>query len=123
MRTEYALYFLTVTAALVFVITGCGDSASNLQPNRPGTDVSSDSGGAAVEPTNAGNPDEIPGQALCPVMGGKINKAIFTDYKGKRIYFCCPPCVKTFESDPEKYMKALEEMENNPAQAPSESGK
>ena len=39
-------------------------------------------------------------QTTCPVMGGKINKELFADYDGKRIYFCCPGCVKKFEADP-----------------------
>ena len=31
-------------------------------------------------------------QTVCPVMGGVINKDLYVDYKGKRIYFCCPDC-------------------------------
>ena len=47
-------------------------------------------------------------QTKCPVLGSPVNKNIYTDYKGKRIYFCCPPCVQEFKKDPEKYMKQLE---------------
>lgn len=47
-------------------------------------------------------------QKKCPVMGGSINKDIYLDYKGKRVYFCCPACPKEFEKDPEKYIKKLE---------------
>ena len=47
-------------------------------------------------------------QTTCPVMGGEINKEIHTDYKGKRIYFCCEPCVDMFLKVPEKYSKKLE---------------
>ena len=112
MNTEYALYLLAFAAALVLIPAGCGDSESNLQQNPPIPEDSPDSAGAPTRAPEIDNPAEIPGQALCPVMGGKINKAIFTDYNGKRIYFCCPPCVKAFESDPEKYMKALEKMSN-----------
>ncbi len=49
-----------------------------------------------------------PNQVKCPVMGSSINKKIYTDYKGKRIYFCCPPCVQDFKKNPEKYMKKIE---------------
>ena len=28
-------------------------------------------------------------QKICPVMAGPIDKNIYTDYKGKRVYFCC----------------------------------
>lgn len=46
-------------------------------------------------------------QTTCPVMGGAINKSVYTDYKGKRVYFCCPMCIDTFKKDPEKYMKKM----------------
>jgi YHS domain-containing protein len=46
-------------------------------------------------------------QTTCPVMGGAIDKKVYTDYKGKRIYFCCPGCIATFKKDPEKYLKVL----------------
>ena len=48
-------------------------------------------------------------QTLCPVMGGKINKNVYADYQGKRVYFCCPGCVAKFKSDPAGYVKKLEE--------------
>jgi len=40
-------------------------------------------------------------------MGGAINKAIFTEYKGKKVYFCCSPCKEKFEQEPEKYIAKL----------------
>ena len=46
-------------------------------------------------------------QTDCPVMGGAINKAIFTEYKGKKVYFCCSPCKEKFEQEPEKYIAKL----------------
>jgi YHS domain-containing protein len=49
-------------------------------------------------------------QTNCPVMEGTINKNIYADYKGKRVYFCCPPCLKAFKKDPDTYMKKLEEQ-------------
>ena len=47
-------------------------------------------------------------QTLCPVMGGKINKDVYADYEGKRVYFCCKSCIDVFNKDPEKYIAALE---------------
>jgi len=49
-----------------------------------------------------------PNQVKCPVMGGAANKRVYTDYEGKRIYFCCPPCIQQFKRNPEKYMKQFE---------------
>ena len=48
-------------------------------------------------------------QEYCPVMGNKVNKEIYTDYNGKRVYFCCSGCIDTFKKDPEKYMEKMKE--------------
>ena len=48
-------------------------------------------------------------QTTCPVMGGEINKEIYTDYEGKRVYFCCKGCIGEFKKDPAKHIKKLEE--------------
>ncbi len=55
-------------------------------------------------------------QKLCPVMGGLVNKEIFVDYNGRRIYFCCNGCPDTFKKDPEKYLKIVDKQlkETNP---------
>jgi YHS domain-containing protein len=47
-------------------------------------------------------------QKTCPVMGGKINKDIYADYEGKRVYFCCDACISTFKKDPAKYVTKIE---------------
>ena len=46
-------------------------------------------------------------QTECPVMGGAINKALFTEYKGKKVYFCCDGCKEKFEEAPEQYIAKL----------------
>jgi len=46
-------------------------------------------------------------QTTCPIMGGAIDKKLFTEYKGKKVYFCCPGCKLKFEEDPEKYIAKL----------------
>ncbi|MBF0300130.1 MAG: YHS domain-containing protein [Oligoflexia bacterium] len=46
-------------------------------------------------------------QTKCPVLEGTIDKKLFVDYKGKRIYFCCAGCEKDFNKDPEKYLKKM----------------
>ena len=48
-------------------------------------------------------------QTICPVMKGrKINKNLYVDHQGKRVYFCCQSCVSVFKNNPDKYMKQLE---------------
>ena len=47
-------------------------------------------------------------QTVCPVMGGKINKAEYADVKGKRIYVCCAGCIAKIKADPDQYIKQME---------------
>ncbi len=46
-------------------------------------------------------------QTTCPIMGTVINKALFTEHKGKKVYFCCSPCEEKFEAEPDKYIAKL----------------
>jgi YHS domain-containing protein len=48
-------------------------------------------------------------QTTCPVLAGNIDKSVYADYQGKRIYFCCKGCDAEFNKNPEKYMKKLQE--------------
>ncbi len=50
-------------------------------------------------------------QTTCPVMGGKINKNIFVEHKGRKVYFCCAGCEGKFEADPEKYISKLPQFQ------------
>ena len=67
-------------------------------------------------------------QTVCPVMGGKINKNLFVDSNGKRVYVCCPGCLGDLKADPAKYISKLEQagvvLEKTPASvAPSAAAK
>ncbi|CAK8720693.1 YHS domain-containing protein [Candidatus Electrothrix laxa] len=56
----------------------------------------------------AGNVFAAP-QTKCPVMGGDINKEVYADHEGKRVYFCCAACLPQFKENPEKYLAKLKE--------------
>lgn len=58
-------------------------------------------------------------QTHCPVMGGEINREVFTDHNGKRIFFCCEDCQGKFKADPESYLKKLKEQGIDLEDAPS----
>jgi len=49
-------------------------------------------------------------QTICPIEGGKIDKKLFADYDGKRVYFCCAMCPPVFNKDPAKYIKKMEDQ-------------
>jgi len=67
----------------------------------------------AVEKSSKGTPQEY-----CPVMGGKIDKNVYADYEGKRVYFCCTSCKQEFMKNPEKYIKKLEDQGVDIAKTP-----
>ncbi len=46
-------------------------------------------------------------QTSCPIMDSPINKALFVEYKGKKVYFCCPGCEEKFTAEPAKYVAKL----------------
>lgn len=54
----------------------------------------------------AGNMQGTP-QAKCPVMGGNINRDVYVDHEGYRIYFCCPGCDGKFRKDPDVYIQQM----------------
>lgn len=62
--------------------------------------------GVRPEPL-AGTAGEMKPQTHCPVMGGEVNKEVYVDYKGQRIYFCCPGCDGAFQKEPEKYLEKM----------------
>jgi len=91
-KTQFgtALALIIFFAAGVFLVTGCKKKSEPAKPAEAKQVVS-----------------EATEQTTCPVMGGAINKDIYTEYKGKKVYFCCPGCKGTFEKEPEKYMSKL----------------
>jgi len=83
--------------AVMLVFSGCKKKSEPVPPSsqaEAAKDVS-----AAVE------------QTTCPVMGGAIDKNVFVEYKGKKVYFCCPACKGEFEKDPEKYISKLPQFQ------------
>ncbi len=50
-------------------------------------------------------------EAKCPVSGEKISKEAAVEYRGGKVYFCCPACVPKFKKDTAKYeVKANEQL-------------
>jgi len=70
--------------------------------------------GFAGEPTSQAGKQQV----ACPVQGGKINKNLYVDYQGQRIYFCCPECIPIFKKNPEAYLKKMREQGVVPEKTP-----
>lgn len=62
-------------------------------------------------------------QVACPVQGGKINKDLYVDYQGQRVYFCCPQCIPIFKKNPEAYLKKMREQGVFPEKSPGGNNK
>jgi YHS domain-containing protein len=110
-RTKHhvVVWYLGLCLVVAGLITLAGCKESEPEPSVPSSesvaDAISDAGGdklvSAIE------------QKTCPVMvGNPINKDLFTEYKGKKVYFCCPACKPKFEADPEKYLAKLPQFKN-----------
>ena len=53
-------------------------------------------------------------QTTCPIMGGAINKDLYVDKDGKRIYMCCAGCTYEITNNFEEMIKKLEENGEKP---------
>lgn len=69
---------------------------------------------AAADPGAPGKP-----QTVCPIMGSNINKDLYLDYQGQRVYFCCPACIEIFKKDPEKFLQTMKDQGVTPEKAPA----
>ncbi|MEJ5329005.1 MAG: YHS domain-containing protein [Desulfobaccales bacterium] len=67
-----------------------------------------------------GQPAGSQPQILCPVMGAQVNRGIYVDYQGQRIYFCCAACIDLFKKNPEKYLQEMKKAGVSPEKAPSD---
>ena len=80
-----------VAVVMVWGVVGCNKSTTQAS-----------TGGAVAGAVKA--------QTVCPVSGDKIDKALFADANGKRVYFCCAACLPKFKEDPAKYIKKMEDQ-------------
>jgi YHS domain-containing protein len=49
-------------------------------------------------------------QTVDIMSGNPVKSNIYSDYKGKRVYFCCEESKRRFELDSEAWMKRAEEL-------------
>lgn len=56
-------------------------------------------------------------QKKCPVLGGVINPKLYYQYKGQKIYVCCPGCIGTVKKNPEIYLKKIQKEQKEIVEA------
>ena len=54
---------------------------------------------------------EMTEQKMCPIMDAPVNKEFYTEYQGKKVYFCCPGCEDVFLKNPEDYLDKLPQFQ------------
>ena len=106
LKKQFKLIFLSGCALLLLTLVSNGCRKSNPSP-APSTPATTTQGQAATTAESAKETASTIEQTTCPVTGEKINKNIFTEYKGKKVYFCMESCKEAFEKDPEKYIAKL----------------
>jgi len=115
------------TGAKKAVATGAKKAAGASTTASKDTPTTGTSKAAVTGAKKAATTTKNKPQTLCPVMGGAINKKLYVDSDGKRIYVCCAMCISTINKDPAKYIKQLEDqgitLEKTPATpAPTQPG-
>lgn len=92
---------LMILVALI-VLAGCEKGPSAQAPAKDAT-VTAQADGAQAEAIV---------QTTCPIMeGNPIDKTLFVEYKGKKVYFCCKGCPEKFLENPEKYVAKLPQFQ------------
>jgi len=92
-------------AAALVVFGGCSKEQPTAPQSKEAPQPSAHAQTSGDQPQVAVAATE---QTTCPVMeGNPINKNIFVEYKGKKVYFCCKACPEKFLADPNKYIAKL----------------
>lgn len=63
--------------------------------------------------SNAAMKKGFTNQTKCPVSGKEIDAEHFVEYKGQKVYFCCPNCPKAFEANPDKFLAKLPQFKKD----------
>lgn len=96
-----AAAFVLPLAALFFAARApralAGDCCGGGKPEdaKAGETAKSESAGLLVDL----------GNSKCPVMGGKPNGKVFSEWNGLRVGHCCGMCTSKFAANPEQYLK------------------
>ena len=101
-------------ALVLFAITGCAKKQAPA-PEKETAQTQADALSTAAQDTAAAAKEKVAEaieQKTCPIMDGNpINKDLFVEYKGKKVYFCCAGCKEKFLANPEQYVATLPQFQ------------
>ncbi len=73
----------------------------------------------AILPMRPVRAQEVATNIKCPVLTDEaVDSTIYTDYQGKRVFFCCNKCRRQFLENPEKYLANLPQFASLESGAP-----
>ena len=106
-QIQMMLFVVAVLSIGLLVLNGC--KKSETESPKPAKQMQSQEGQehADMKAEPAAETASTTEQKICPVMGNPIDKDVYVEYKGKKVYFCCPDCKAKFNADPEKYVAKL----------------
>ena len=94
---------MKILAAVMTLVLGLGLAAAQTADETNPSDTTK----ITITKTKA---PKAPSQPMCPVMNKPVDRNVFVDLEGKRIYFCCAECIAEFKKNPDKYLDILDEM-------------
>lgn len=95
MKTLRIMMVMLIMVSLLTMLSSCKKAEKTSKaPTTPGS--------ASVTTSKV--------QTTCPIEGGKIDKSMYADAQGQRVYFCCADCKAKFNADPAKYIKQMEDQ-------------
>jgi YHS domain-containing protein len=110
MNMQKTILVVTVLTIGLIGVAGCKKKEQPAAPKTPTMEGMMKQAATAAEEANKTATTVMASmeQTTCPVMdGNKIDKNVFVEYKGKKVYFCCTQCKAAFEKEPEKYLAKL----------------
>lgn len=107
MKRGMILFAVVALSVGLLIFDGCKKSEEPSAQTTQETQSHEGHDHMAMEAKPAAQTDSTIEQKICPVMGNAIDKDVFVEYKGKKVYFCCPECKAKFNADPETYIAKL----------------
>jgi len=65
-------------------------------------------GMTAAQPENTDAEVAAKAQTTCPICAAPIDKSVFSDVEGKRVYFANAACKATFDAAPATYLEKMQ---------------
>ncbi len=91
-------------ATMVTMLHGYADEQQRMQQTAPAAQPA-----PKAEPATQGGAKEFAGKGdginTCPVSGEPVNKNVWAEIKGRKVYFCCGSCRAKALQDPDKYIR------------------